>query len=91
MQNLQIKKNLRMNYFCNKLYKFIKTKKIDPHNHTIVIVDIDSNFINQFVANPNQIPIWFKIVPMINSPVKCVVLLNVLSKIVYMLQKNSDN
>jgi len=75
-----------------KVYKIFNTKKI----HTMLLQSILTTkiWIKLIIVEDQLMQelclIWFKIVPMNNSLVGSIILMNILSKIIYTLQKNSN-
>ncbi len=81
-----------MDELYKKVYKILNTKKI----HIMLLQSILTTkiWIKLIIVDDRLVQelclVWFKIVPMNNSLVRSIILMNILSKIIYTLQNNSN-
>lgn len=81
-----------MDELYKKVYKIFNTKRFHimllqsmlTTNIYIKLIIVEDRLVQELCL------IWFKIVPMNNSLVGSIILMNILSKIIYTLQKNSN-
>jgi len=89
---LQKNKKWRMDELYKKVYKIFNTKRF----HIMLLQSMLTTkiWIKLIIVEDWLVQelclIWFKIVPMNNSLVGSIILMNILSKIIYTLQKNSN-
>jgi hypothetical protein len=73
-----------MDELYKKVYKFFNTKKIHIMLLQLMLIIVEDQLVQELCLN------WSKIVPMNNSLKGSIILMNILSKIINTLQKNSN-